>query len=152
MNKWTRLQDKIASHRLLIGFLILMFSCIFFVFFLRIETNFRIYFKYITQGIVTDFETIQQEGVANHHLQYAELEGWMRYDFPMDFLSEKKSHCITTDFVRRSHNTICNYCRNSIRVQLWQGRIHKIFQALLEKWTTKCMKFSTEMLVHPLMK
>ena len=73
MNKRTRLQDKIASSRLLIGTLLLIFSCIFLIFFIQAETNFRIYFKYITQGIVTDFETFQQEGVANHHLQYAEL-------------------------------------------------------------------------------
>ena len=88
MNKWTRLQDKIATLRILSVILLLIFSCIFTWFLVRSETTTIILFKYLTRGIITDYETLKQDGIANHHLQYAELSGWMRYDAPLDFVTE----------------------------------------------------------------
>lgn len=86
MTKWTRLQDKIASSRLLIGFILLTFSCVFFVFFAIVQTNLIVYYTYLTKGIVTDFRTLQEGGIASHHMQYINLTGLIRYDMPLDIV------------------------------------------------------------------
>ena len=86
MTKWTRLQDKIASHRLLTGGLLIFLSCLFLFLFYLMGTDLKVYYNYRTKGIITNFEALQEGGIGSHHMQYVNLTGLLRLDMPIDIV------------------------------------------------------------------
>ncbi|MBI9051315.1 MAG: hypothetical protein JEZ00_17965 [Anaerolineaceae bacterium] len=88
MNKWVRLQDKITSMRAPAGILLIMFSCIGLVYLALAGPNLRLYFTHQTKGVITTFEPLIEDGIAEHYFQTVNLYGWVRYDKPMDLIGD----------------------------------------------------------------